>query len=227
MVDVLEGTRPVRRTVDPVGPKWSPCARCSRTIAAGWDSRVRRVDARVIVRLARLGDHLGGPINSTAMAQLEFATPETRRLFEAATGCNASGWRAALAAEPAHVQDRWHARLYFVLPLRAALVLLCLASGVAGLFALDDWASPRAATPIPGRSLAALAAACVLDLVVALVARWRPRRLALLQLLAIGAYMLGATALWPALWAEPLGPLLKNLPILAAVATWGAIEEER
>ncbi len=235
VVDAIEGTRLVRRTIDPVGPDVVTLRQVLEDYRRwlGFEAvPVVSMPHWIVRATARLGDHLGGPINSTAMAQLEFGNTGDAAAFEAATDCHASGWRAALAAEPAHTQDRWHARLYFVRPLlRAALVVLWIASGLAGLFALDDWA-PRlaAATAIPAPlALTALAAACVLDLVfAALVARrWRPRRLALLQLVAIGAYTAGATALWPALWTEPLGPLLKNLPILAAVAAWGAIEEER
>jgi hypothetical protein len=31
--------------------------------------------------------------------------------------------------------------------------------------------------------------------------------------------------LFPSLWLEPLGPLLKNLPILAAIVAWAAVED--
>jgi uncharacterized protein YbjT (DUF2867 family) len=234
VVEALEGTRLVRRTVDPVGPEVVTLRQVLEDYRRwlGFEAvPFVPMPAWIVRTAARVGDHLGGPINSTAVAQLEFGNVGDAAAFESASGCGASGWRAALAAEPAHAQDRWHARLYFVRPLlRAALVALWLVSGLAGLFALDEWA-PRlaAATAMPASfALAALGAACGLDLVfAALVAgRWRPRRLALLQLLAIGAYTALATALWPALWAEPLGPLLKNLPIAAAVAAWGAIEEE-
>jgi hypothetical protein len=81
---------------------------------------------------------------------------------------------------------------------------------------------PIVATP-------ALGLACGADLVLAalLIARWRPRALALIQVLVIAGYTAVATLLWPALWAQPLGALFKNVPILAAVLALGAIEEER
>jgi hypothetical protein len=80
-----------------------------------------------------------------------------------------------------------------------------------------------------GTAFGALAAACILDLVIAalVVRRWRPRRLALVQVVAIAAYTAVATILWPSLWLEPLGPLFKNVPILAAALAYGAIEEDR
>jgi hypothetical protein len=133
---------------------------------------------------------------------------------------------------PAHTQDRWHARLYFVRPvLRLTLAFLWLMSAVAGAFALRDWGlllSMQLPIGIEG-AMTVLALACLLDLVLAflVIRRWRPRRLALIQVLVIGSYTFVATLLWPSLWTEPLGPLFKNLPILAAVIALGAIEEDR
>ena len=43
----------------------------------------------------------------------------------------------------------------------------------------------------------------------------------------IGSYTAVATWLWPTMWADPLGVLLKNVPIVAAVLAWGAMEEPR
>jgi len=48
-----------------------------------------------------------------------------------------------------------------------------------------------------------------------------------IQVVMITAYTVVASALWPAMWAHPLGLLLKNLPITAAALALGAIEEER
>jgi hypothetical protein len=60
-----------------------------------------------------------------------------------------------------------------------------------------------------------------------LLGRWRPRRLAFAQALLIALYTAAATVLWPSLWNEALGPLAKNLPIIAAALALGAIEDER
>jgi hypothetical protein len=80
-----------------------------------------------------------------------------------------------------------------------------------------------------GVALAALAAACAWDAFIAvlLVRRWKPARLAALQVATIAVYTLVATLLWPSLWLEPLAPIAKNVPILAAVLAWGAIEDDR
>ena len=74
-----------------------------------------------------------------------------------------------------------------------------------------------------------LTVACLVDLIVALLLlnRWRPRRLALVQVLLIGGYTAVASLLWPSLWAEALAPIAKNVPIVVAALALGAIEDER
>jgi hypothetical protein len=104
-------------------------------------------------------------------------------------------------------------------------------SGITGLLGLRDWAVllvSRLSIGI-GTALAILGTACLFDLLVAalLLRRWRPSRLAMTQVAAIVLYTTAATILWPSLWGESLGPIFKNLPILAAALALGAIEEER
>jgi len=72
-------------------------------------------------------------------------------------------------------------------------------------------------------------AACACDIAIAalLVARWRPPVLAGIQVALIAVYTLAGTLMEPSVWTAPLGPLLKNLPIIAAVVALGSIEEER
>jgi hypothetical protein len=61
----------------------------------------------------------------------------------------------------------------------------------------------------------------------ALLANWKPRPIALAQLALVGCYTLSLTALAPALWLDPFGGLMKNLPILALILTHLALTEER
>ena len=235
VVQALETDALLRKTIDPVGPDVVPL----RTLLADYrrwlgfaPARVVSVPASVVSIATRIGDRLGGPINSTSLAQLEHGNTGDHAAFRAATGIDAAGWTEMLASRPAHTQDRWHSRLYFVRPLlRYSLALLWLVSGFAGLFALREWSlvlAMRIHVPVLAAGTA-LVVACLLDLVLAvlLARRWRPRRLALVQVLVICGYTAVATLLWPSLWSEALGPLLKNLPVLAAVLALGAIEEER
>ncbi len=231
----LEDDRLVGKTIDPVGPDAITLSEIlvdyRRWLGFGM-ARLLYIPRPLVKAAARLADRLGGPLNSTALAQMEHGNTGDYEAFRATTGIEALSWKAALAAQPAHAQDRWHARLYFVRPLlRASLALLWIASGFAGLDGLREW------TPLLASTLgvpfvvagAALIAACVFDIALAclLVRRWRPRRLAAIQAATILAYTAIATILWPSLWLESLGPLLKNIPVVAAVLALGAIEEDR
>src|SRR5258707_666537 len=83
------------------------------------------------------------------------------------------------------------------------------------------WSSTRSAwDSAGGASLVVLGTPCFIDMLLgaALILRWRPRRLAVVQIAIVLLYTAGLTWARPALWADPFGPLLKNLPILVAIA---------
>ncbi|MFI4986437.1 MAG: SDR family oxidoreductase [Alphaproteobacteria bacterium] len=181
---------------------------------------------------ARVGDLLGGPLNTTALRQLAFGNAGPPGPFAAACGPAPRRWKEALLAAPAQAQDRWHARLYFVRPLlRFSLAALWLLSGAVGLGSLGLAATPLLASLGLSGAVAAAAAwaSCLLDILIAaaLLAHVRPATLAALQLVVIAAYTAMLSVAAPALWLDPFGPLLKNLPIVAAVLALAAIEGER
>lgn len=188
---------------------------------------------RPIVRVAaRLGDYLGGPVNRTALAQLDYGNAGPLEPSLAAFGLMPRRWHDQLLARPAQLQDRWHARLYFLKPaLRWALAATWLVSGAIGLAQPASAAAPVLAafgllaawggTLVVGTGLVDLAIGA------ALIARLRPARLAALQLAALAGYTLALTWAEPALWHDPFGPLLKNLPILVAILVLAALEADR
>ena len=61
----------------------------------------------------------------------------------------------------------------------------------------------------------------------ALLRNWRPKAVARAQLALVLGYTLGLSTLAPALWLDPFGGLLKNLPILALLLVHLALVEER
>jgi hypothetical protein len=126
---------------------------------------------------------------------------------------------------PATVQEKWFARLYLLKPLVIATstVFWCLS----GLIALT--VAHSAAVEIltfrgfpAGLAHAITAASSVLDIAVGIaIAVRRTCRAGLLAGIAVSAfYMVGAAALTPDLWFEPLGALVKTGPavILMMVA---------
>ncbi|MEO9467535.1 SDR family oxidoreductase [Parasphingorhabdus sp.] len=183
--------------------------------------------------LGRVGDFFGtGPISSNSLKQMVAGNAGDSAKFENQIGFQPRSLDQALNNHPAQVQDRWHARLFFVAPaLKAVLVTLWLASALLGIFFgetqtiafLDRFdLSRELAWPIQTGT-------CLLDLVVAALllfekgTKWST----LIQLLVVGGYTLIIGIALPQLWLDPLGPLLKNLPIIMAILVYGVIGDKR
>lgn len=190
-----------------------------------------------LARLAcLLGEHLGnGPLGNTIARMLERgnvgAADAATRLHEV-LGVTPRTLRRALTEATSHVQDRWHARLYFCLPLlRLSMAVLWLASGVIG------WLTPavEVAAAAPHSSLTAggllalarITASADLVLGALCLARWRPRLVLGLMLGMLLGYTLGIGIAWPIHWLDPFGGLLKNLPLMAVLVLLLATEERR
>ena len=186
-----------------------------------------------LARLAgRAGDLLSlGPISATAVAQLETGVLTDPAPLAAQLGFTPRGVTTFLAARPAGTQDLWHARLYLLKPLiRLTLAATWLASAALGLLTPAARFLPNLGTTLPEPLLTLLARAgglADLALGLALLANWRPVATARAQLALVLAYTLGLTLLAPALWLDPFGGLLKNLPILTLILTHLALAEER
>jgi hypothetical protein len=52
-------------------------------------------------------------------------------------------------------------------------------------------------------------------------------RAAVVQLVVVAGYTAAFSLAAPGLWLDPLGPLLKNLPVMLAIAVYGVIGDRR
>lgn len=235
VVRCLENPQLARRTLEPVGPDTLTTRRILEMTRRWLDlppARVLHVPLRLVRLLARIGDVLDlGPLRTTSIDQIEYGNVSDPAAFEAAMGFRPRTMAAAFEEAPSHVQDRWHTRLYFLRPtLTAALSLLWLLSGLGGLFD-----SPEAVAvaiglgiPAPLAQLAAIFFSLIdIGIGIALVAGFGQRYLGAIQLGLVGGYTIGFGSLMPGLWVDPLGSLLKNIPILAAIAVWMALQDAR
>ncbi|KRE85755.1 epimerase [Rhodanobacter sp. Soil772] len=183
-----------------------------------------------------LGEHLGnGPLGNTMARMLErgnVGTADASARLRERLGLVPRSLRRALAEAPSHVQDRWHARLYFCLPLlRVSMALLWIGSGVIG------WLTPVAdvVAAAPGSSLSAgsllglahITASADLLLGALCLLRWRPRLVLGLMLAMLLGYTFAIGIAWPVHWLDPFGGLLKNLPLIAVLAILLVTEERR
>lgn len=133
-------------------------------------------------------------------------------------------------AMPATLQERWFARLYLMLPLMiATLAIFWLLSGVIGLTNLDQAAAALPASLISTQTANALVVSgAVIDILLGVAILVRPfARKACVGMVAISfGYLVAGSLLAPALWSDPLGPLIKVLPsIVLALVTLALLEE--
>ncbi len=190
-----------------------------------------------LVRIAcRIGERLGqGPLGETMQRMLEHGNlgdAEALTTMRERLGLSPRTLERALAEAPSHVQDRWHARLYLALPLlRVTLALLWLASGVIGwTLSADAVAASALGGPLSADASLVLArATATLDLLLGALCllRWRPRLVLGGMLLMLLGYTVGIGLMWPTHWLDPLGGLLKNVPLMAAIAVALLTEEKR
>ncbi len=115
--------------------------------------------------------------------------------------------------------------------LTASLVLLWLGSGLAGLTHPPlEWREDASRFGISASAAGtATWVFCLLDIALALaIASGRAQRfLGIFQLALVAGYTFGLSLLMPALWLDPFGALLKNLPILAAIGVWTALQDDK
>jgi hypothetical protein len=111
------------------------------------------------------------------------------------------------------------------------LALTWLASGLIGL-AAPAGVSQAALQPLGIGTAGARTlgiAACLWDMVLAacIAVGRHGRWLGGLQLATVLGYTGLLSLTWPVLWADPFGPLLKNLPFLLLIPVWTALRDQR
>ncbi|ACE91875.1 NAD-dependent nucleoside-diphosphate-sugar epimerase protein [Rhizobium phaseoli] len=178
--------------------------------------------------LADMAGRLGwrSPLRSTAMTVMSEGIRSAKR----ESGLVATSAAATLAANPSGVQDLWFARLYLLKPLViAGLSAFWLLSGLIPLLSVERAAAHFLPFMPEAASTALTLTTCLVDMALGAAVLVRPlAKRALLGMLAVSlAYLTGGTLLEPALWLDPLGPLVKVLPSIVLTLTALATLDER
>jgi uncharacterized protein YbjT (DUF2867 family) len=181
--------------------------------------------------LARLGDAAGWlgwrtPLRTTSLRALERGVIGNAAYWRTLTGRDCASFAESLSRRPATKQDRFYARLQWLLPLGVAVLSgFWVASGWIGLAARE-----AAAALLGGADADALvvAGACA-DIALGAAILWRPwARAACFGMIALtAAYLIAGTTLTPHLWADPLGPFVKTIPAALLALVVAAMLEER
>ena len=190
-----------------------------------------RALASVVYRVGDLLALLGWrtPIRSTAKSEILRGAVSDRQEWNALLKFVPRSLETALAEEPASVQETWFAQLYFLKPV--VIGALCWYWVLIGLISVGPgYLQARNLLGFTnGLAEPLVVAGSIVDISVGvLIAVRKTTRLALLSALAISAfYLLCGTFLVPRLWTDPLGPLLKILPIMVLNFVALAIVDER
>jgi uncharacterized protein YbjT (DUF2867 family) len=229
---------PAQVSLQIVGPEALPLdavlAAYRRWLGFG-TTRILKVPAWLASVAFRLGDLAGllgwrAPLRSTLARELARGVIGDPAEWTRLTGIRPQSLEAALAAEPASVQERWFARLYLLKPVAlATLAFYWIATGLIALGPGAEEATRLLEEAGVGAAGPPTVAASLADVAIGVgIAVRRTARAALWAALALSlAYLAAGTLLLPSLWAEPLGPLLKIAPIAALIAVALATLDER
>ena len=234
VVDLLEPGAQGRVAIDVAGPQTislSGLVSAYRAWLGFPAARIVEAPRWAVWPMLKLGDLVGwlgwvSSMRTTSLRQLDHDA--------AGQGPPTAGVRPfseVLAAEPAGVQDRWHARLFFVRPV--AVITLGLYWLLSGLITLGP--SQAAAAGVLRRAgfgawsgQGAIWGAW-LDIVLGLLLFIRrfARGAALAMCAATVGYLAVATLRLAPLWLDPLGPWLKVFPIMALCLFVAATDDRR
>ncbi|MFN4140347.1 SDR family oxidoreductase [Aestuariivirga sp.] len=189
--------------------------------------------ARLLYKAGDIAAALGWrpPVRTNAAREMTRGAMGDPAPWSEITGITPRPLAAALAAEPAGVQEKWFAGLYVLKPvifvvLAAFWLATAIISVTIGYELGVELMVVAGAGALAGPAVIAGALA---DLVIGLLIAWRrTTRLGLWGALALsGFYIVAGSILRPDLWAEPLGPFLKIFPIVVLHLVALAVLEER
>ena len=240
IVFFLNPTAPTRVELDIAGPGRLTFDDVIAAYRAwlGWKPALRVAAPQwLISALFRVGDLVGAlgwraPIRTTAQREIVRGAVGDPGPWITATGIKPTALRAALAAAPATVQEKWFARLYLLKPLAFAVfslfwILTAFMSLGPGWDIGVGLMEEGGVTGVPAKLT--VVAGALADLCIGLGIAWRrTTKPALWSAFALSlAYVVIGTVLVPRLWIDPLGPMLKIWPVLALNLMLLAILEER
>lgn len=222
------------RMIDVVGPEPMTAYELTRVLR-NWLGLRPTGSVKIPDRLFEMATEIGGrftsgPLNPDVVKMLAGGNVSDPAALTAALGRPPRSIRTALAEEPASEADRLAARLFFLKPvLRWSLAILWIVTGLLsfGLYprekSYDLLASIGLAGPVASLALYG-GAALDLALGLLLLYGWRPVLIGWLQLASVAAFTLLAVGLSADYWLHPFAPILKNLPIAAAILVMIAME---
>ena len=236
----LKAEAPGKIEIEIAGPEELPLEQVAASYRRwlGWrPARITRLPSWLMGLTYAAGDLAGRlgwrpPIRTTAAREMMRGATGDAAPWTRITGITPRSLRAALAEQPASVQERWFARLFLLKPLIFAVLALfwigtaVMALGPGWVIGLSLMYEGGVREPLASWVVIAGALA---DLAIGVgIAIRRTARMALYAGMLISVvYAVIGTWLVPRLWIDPLGPMLKIWPVLLLNAVALAILEDR
>ncbi|UWQ92287.1 SDR family oxidoreductase [Rhodobacteraceae bacterium M382] len=178
--------------------------------------------------LGRLGWR--SPLRSTAIHVLRDGVLGDPGPYLAVTGRPMTALAATYSGFDAHREDRLAARMAVLMPVAVTMLsLFWLVSGVIGLWQIERAAETLVQVGWPGWvARVSVAGWAVVDMMLGLAILYRPwAGLACLGMAAVSVfYLVSSAVLTPALWSDPLGPMVKVGPgLILALITHQLLED--
>ena len=197
-------------------------------------TKILHIPLALIKPIAYLGNWIQDiPINMTSYKMLSYSNTADYESFIKIVEIKPRKFIDSLIENPSSLQDRWHARLYFLNPLlRLTLGLLWVLSGFIPLCISDHQESFNLLQKCGlngiwvklifyGNTLLDIA------LGIATLMKWKIKWIGGFQFLLISFYTIFISVLLPGYWTDPLGAVVKNIPILIATLIMLVLSESR
>lgn len=194
-----------------------------------------KIPEMILKLTTKVGDWFKLTLNS-ALYQMALrnnvASEEETQRFAAILGRKPKNFQEGLAQQPSYVQDRWHARLYFLRPLlRISLGFLWLYSGLVSLFGYPHQLSFELLSQvgITSHQELFLYGASIIDILLGFftLAGKKIVLVGLLQIIFTVIYSLLITIKLPEYWLHPFAPVAKNIPLIIATLIMMGMESKR
>lgn len=171
-------------------------------------------------------------LRSNSLKQLQYDVAGHPEAWLAQTRIEPKSLDQFLDQSPAGIADKWQARLGFARPVaRFILGLFWLVSGLIALSAgrVEALAYLESVGVTAGMGEGVLWSTSLFDIALglAMLVNWRTGWVAGLMIAGTLAYVAAISVLLPALWAEPLGPVVKVFPGMALALLIAATKDER
>jgi nucleoside-diphosphate-sugar epimerase len=191
--------------------------------------------------MIRMGAKIGNlipnsPLSETGIKMLSVdntATKEQEKKLQDVIHFKPRGFTEGLNGMVSSVQDRWHARLYFLRPLlRISIAFIWIFSGiisiVPGTLAISFDLMAQSNIPMPLQPFVLYLLAGI-DILLGLATLLNIRLLVTgsIQCFLIIMYTILISFFFPVYWLHPFAPIAKNIPILVGVLVMMALGSER